>query len=177
MTIIDLPGGRQSYDFDCGPKALQLVMGYYNVDVPYSKLMKELKSDRDGTPVKNMIAVAERKGFQVIAETGVSIDTLKEYVDRGRPVIVLLQAWADRLIALEDWRDTDDNGHYVVVIGYEGNIIIFEDPSSFRRVWLTTEEFLLRWHDVDPRTKERYDHFAMLLLGKEPNIQKLEHMD
>jgi predicted double-glycine peptidase len=31
--MIELPSGRQTFDFDCGAKALQLVMAYYGVDV------------------------------------------------------------------------------------------------------------------------------------------------
>lgn len=41
--IIDLPGGRQTFDFDCGAKALQLVMAYYGVDVREDVLLGELK--------------------------------------------------------------------------------------------------------------------------------------
>jgi len=177
MLIIDMPGGIQTFDFDCGAKALQLVMAYYGVEIREDKLIKELKTDQNGTSVKNMIAVAENHGFQVIAECGVSLEKVKQYVDQKRPVIVLIQAWADRYMTLEDWRDDNDDGHYVIVIGYEGNIIVFEDPSSVRRTWLTTEEFIFRWHDVDPRTQERLDHFAMVLLGKPPVSKKPEHMD
>jgi predicted double-glycine peptidase len=41
--MIDLPGGRQTFDFDCGAKALQLVMAYYGLDVREDELMEELK--------------------------------------------------------------------------------------------------------------------------------------
>ena len=26
--------------------------------------------------------------------------------------------------------------------------------------WMTEEEFMVRWHDVNPRTKEKYEQFA-----------------
>ena len=94
MVVIDLPIGRQTFDFDCGAKALQLVMAYYGIDIREDELMKELKTDRDGTPVKNMISVAEGKGFQVVAKCGVSLETVKQYVGENHPVIVLVQAWA-----------------------------------------------------------------------------------
>ncbi len=175
--MIDLPIGRQTFDFDCGAKALQLVMAYYGMDIREDELIIELGVDSDGTPVKNMIAVAEKKGFQVVAKSGFSLEAVKQYVDQNHPVIVLVQAWAERYMTLEDWKDDDDDGHYVVVIGHNGHIIIFEDPSSFRRTWMTEEEFLARWHDVDPRTKERLEHFGMVLLGKEPVRKVLEHMD
>jgi ABC-type bacteriocin/lantibiotic exporter with double-glycine peptidase domain len=80
-------------------------------------------------------------------------------------------------MTLEDWKTDYDDGHYAIVIGYHGNIIIFEDPSSIRRTWLTEEEFLARWHDVDPRKNKKLEHFAMVLMGKEPVRKGVEHMD
>jgi predicted double-glycine peptidase len=175
--MIDLPSGRQTFDFDCGAKALQLVMAYYGVDVREDELIKELEIDRYGVPAKNMISAAERKGFQVVAKCGFPLETVKQYVDENHPVIVLVQAWAERYMTLENWKEDNDDGHYVVVIGHHGYIIVFEDPASFRRTWMTEEELIVRWHDIDPRTQERLDHFAMVLLGKQPAKKVLEHMD
>jgi predicted double-glycine peptidase len=175
--MIDLPTGRQTFDFDCGAKALQIVMAYYGVDIREDELITELGIDHDGVPVKNMIATAEKQGFQVVAKCEFPLRSLKQYVDAKHPVIVLVQAWAERYMTLDDWKEDNDNGHYVIVIGHHGYIIVFEDPASFRRTWMTEEEFLARWHDVDPRTQERLDHFAMVLLGKQPAKKVLEHMD
>ena len=175
--MIDLPTGRQTYDFDCGAKALQIVMAYYGIDVREDELREELKCDSDGVPVRNMISVAEKKGFQVVAKCEVSLDTVRRYVDENHPVIVLAQAWAERYMTLKDWREDNEDGHYAIVVGYNGYAIVFEDPASFRKTWMTEEEFISRWHDVDPRTKERLDHFAMVLLGKQPARKVLEHMD
>jgi ABC-type bacteriocin/lantibiotic exporter with double-glycine peptidase domain len=175
--MIDLPTGRQTYDFDCGAKALQIVMAYYGIDVREDELMEELKCDSDGVPVRNMISVAEKKGFQVVAKCELSLDTVRRYVDENHPVIVLVQAWAERYMTLKDWREDNEDGHYAIVVGYNGYAIVFEDPASFRKTWMTEEEFISRWHDVDPRTKERLDHFAMVLLGKQPARKVLEHMD
>jgi hypothetical protein len=58
-------------------------------------------------------------------------------------------------MTLEDWRKDYDDGHYVIVIGHYDNIIIFEDPSSFRKTWMTEEEFAVRWHDEDPLLKKK----------------------
>jgi uncharacterized protein YvpB len=140
-------------------------------------LFKELEIDQYGAPLKKMISVAEQKGFQVVAECGVSLETVKQYVDEKHPVIVLVQAWAERYMTLDDWKKDNDDGHYVIVIGHHGYILVFEDPASFRRTWMTEEEFITRWHDIDPRTRENLEHFAMVLLGKEPERKALEHID
>jgi predicted double-glycine peptidase len=177
--MIELPTGRQTFDFDCGAKALQIVMAYYGIDIAEGELMKELKIDANGVSVQNMISVSQAKGFKVAAQCGFSLDEAKRLVNGNHPVIVLVQAWAERYMTLEDWKSDNDDGHYVIVFALYGNIIVFEDPSSFHRTWLTEEEFLARWHDVDPRTQQNLEHFGMVLLGKEPvPPQKIiEHMD
>jgi ABC-type bacteriocin/lantibiotic exporter with double-glycine peptidase domain len=177
--IIDIPSGRQSFDFDCGAKALQIIMVYYGLDVREDELINGLKCSSEGTSLKNMMALADKYGFYVFAKCDVPLETVKEFVDKKIPVIVLVQAWAERYMTLEDWKSDDDDGHYVIVIGHDAPIIVFEDPASFRRTWLTEEEFLARWHDVDPVTGARLDHFALALLGRKPDppSQTMEHMD
>lgn len=175
--MIDLPTGRQTFDFDCGAKALQLALAYYGIDVREDKLLEELKCDYHGTPVKKMVAVAERMGFQVFAKSGLSLETVKQYVDASNPVIVLVQAWADRYMTLEDWRNASEHGHYVIVIGHHGNTVVFQDPSSFPRTWLTEDEFIARWHAIDDSNQGNLERFGMVLLGKEPIGKQLVHMD
>lgn len=175
--MIDLPIGRQIFDFDCGAKALQIVFRYYGINICEDDMIKELGSDKNETSVKNMITMAEKNGSQVVAKCGTSLRTAKRYVDDGYPVIVLLQAWAERSMTLKDWREDNDDGHYAIPIGYHNNILVFEDPSSIRRTWLRKSEFLARRHDVDPRTGKKYDRFSMVLKGKQPARSKIAHMD
>jgi len=177
--ILDLPSGRQSFDFDCGAKALQLLMGYYGSDVREDELLSELKCSSNGADIQQMVAVAEMHGFKVVARCGFTLEEVKRFIDAGHPLIVLVEAWADRFMTIDDWRTDNDDGHYVILAGYFNNIIVFEDPSSFRRTWLDAEEFQVRWHDVNPVTKEVYNNFAMVLQGKSPNPvhKQSEHMD
>ena len=175
--MINLRIGRQTFDFDCGAKALQIVMEYYGVEMREDELLRELKTDQEGTNPVNMIALVKKQGFQVFAASGVSLEELKRFIDQEYPVIVLVQAWADRYMALEDWKLSYDHGHYAVVIGYQDRIMVFEDPASIHRTWMLEEEFLARWHDMDRKTQRKYEHFAMVLMGREPVSRAPEHMD
>ncbi|PKN04375.1 MAG: hypothetical protein CVU74_07175, partial [Deltaproteobacteria bacterium HGW-Deltaproteobacteria-9] len=114
---------------------------------------------------------------EVKSGTQWSLNQVKQYVDTGTPVIVLLQAWAERYMTIDDWRRDWDNGHYAIVIGLNKDVLLFEDPATIRRTWLREREFLARWHDIDMRTAEKYEHFGMVLLGKQPAKLSLEHMD
>jgi predicted double-glycine peptidase len=176
-TMINLHISRQTFDFDCGAKALQTVMAYYGVEIREDELIKELGTGKDGTRVEKMISVAEGRGFRVEARQHWSVRDLKRYIDKGHPVIVLLQAWAERYMTLKDWRNDYEDGHYAVVIGHAKGVLLFEDPASFRRTWLREYEFLARWHDMDTIRDWKYEQFGMALLGKEPVKQIPEHMD
>lgn len=101
----------------------------------------------------------------------------KGHVDEGHPVIVLVQAWADREMSLREWRNNWENGHYAVVIGYNPKAVFFEDPSAFYRTWLNDNEFLARWNDLDPHTGRKLEHFGMVLPGRDPVGKVIEHMD
>ena len=58
--MIDLHIGRQTFDFDCGAKALQTVMAYYGVEVREDELMAALGTGEQGTPVASMVGVARQ---------------------------------------------------------------------------------------------------------------------
>lgn len=178
VSMIDLHLGKQVYDYDCGVQALQTVLTYYGVEVDRDELMQTLgTTEESGTPPKAMIAAAQHYGFEVKSGTQWSLNQVKQFVDAGTPVIVLLQAWADRYMTLDDWRSDWNNGHYAIVIGFNKDVLLFEDPATIRRTWLREREFLARWHDIDVKTGEKYEHFGMVLLGKQPAKLSLEHMD
>lgn len=175
--MIELHNLRQTYDYDCGAKALQTVMAYYGIDAREDDLIKDLQTSKKGTRPVNMRRVAQKYGFKVKSGTGWTLEDIKWYINAGTPVIVLLQAWAERFMTLEDWGQDYDNGHYAVVIDNKNEVVVFEDPASFRRTWLAESEFMLRWHDRDPQTGRRVERFGMVLLGKEPVEPAPKHMD
>jgi ABC-type bacteriocin/lantibiotic exporter with double-glycine peptidase domain len=175
--MIDLHITRQTYNFDCGAKALQTVMAYYGVDLREDRLIEELGSGEHGTHIEKIVQLAERMGFVVVVKEGLTIPKVKRYIDQGTPVMVTLQAWADRYMTIQDWREDWDDGHYAIIIGYKNNTILFEDPSSFRRTWLKMTEFMARWHDQEEDTGRRYRRLGIVLLGKDPASRNYVHMD
>jgi predicted double-glycine peptidase len=176
--ILDVPVTRQTYDYDCGAKALQTLLAYYGVDVREDLLMKKLGTSKiDGSSVEEIRTYAKSQGFRVKAHQNMSLGELKGYIDEDYPVLVLLQAWAVKKLKAEEWKTNFDDGHYVIVIGYGKDRVIFEDPSSFSRTWLTEKEFLDRWHDRNPENGKKLIHFGMVLLGREPIGQSMLHME
>jgi len=176
VTVLNLNAERQTFDYDCGAKALQTCFAWHGEDVREDRLMKELKTTRkDGTLFEEIVRVSIKHGYQVVSGQ-MKLDSIKKYIDKGIPVLVMVQAWRDKKDNrlrnwLEDWKD----GHWVIVIGYTKDKIVFDDPASIKRTWMKEKEFLARWHDVEGKC--RYENCGIVLLGKAKPKTEAEHMD
>ena len=176
MKILKFPISKQTFDYDCGAKAMQSILTYYGIDLLEIEIIKIAKSNSDGTPIHGMIKVAKHFGFNAKAEK-ITIDKLKKYINRKIPVILLIQAWAKRKI--KNWKNDWKDGHYVVAIGYDKKRIYFEDPYAVLRTYLTYSELEERWHDIDSSTGKKYEHSGIILLSDKKgsyNPDKIIHM-
>jgi ABC-type bacteriocin/lantibiotic exporter with double-glycine peptidase domain len=174
-TIIDFPEVRQIYQFDCGAAATKTLLNYFGHDVREDGIIKEAETNEDGTNPSGIIKVLEKYGLKTKQGT-LTIEKLKEFIKKGYPVLILLQAWSD--LQLPDY-DGYEDGHYVICLGFDDKgRIIFEDPSSTQRTWLTEEELDKRWHSIGEGT-DRTEHWGMIVYGKEPTYRSTNfiHMD
>ena len=175
MKLLPFPDNIQTYDYDCGAKALQSVLIYYGIEVREDALMKIVHTTKSGTNPQNIVAAAKKYKLEATASE-MNIFDVKGCIDREIPVILALQAWTrkKKIDWINDWQD----GHYVVAIGYDSDRIIFADPASVQRTYLSYDESKKRWHDVDNRGK-KYDHLGIVIFGKKPKFKddQLIHMD
>ncbi|MFA6408118.1 MAG: cysteine peptidase family C39 domain-containing protein [Candidatus Paceibacterota bacterium] len=171
----DFPELRQTYNYDCGATALQAVLAYYGIELREDLLMRETKTTEEGTQIPSIIRTAEAHGLHCEAHD-MKIEELQEYVNRQIPIIIPLQAWTKR--PDNNWKEDQEDGHYAVVIGYDDQKIIFEDPSAFERTYLLYDEFDERWHDVGV-DGTRYIHYGIAISGPEVEIDRElpVHMD
>ncbi len=167
MKELIFPRLRQTYDYDCGASALQSVLVYYGIEIREEFIIKYAHTNNnDGTSIKNIEKTVKKYKLRCISKT-MTISDIKKFIDKKIPVIVVMQAWTRRKGI--DWKKDWNDGHYVVVIGYDKNKLIFEDPSSFERTYLPFKEFDKRWHDTDnPGTK--YIHHGIAIFGKKPKF-------
>jgi ABC-type bacteriocin/lantibiotic exporter with double-glycine peptidase domain len=125
---------------------VQAVLAYYGIEYTEHKLEKLLKTDiNDGTPIKPMISFFKRKKFK-LKQGKFTIKDLKKYIDKERPVILLLQAWGPEGT---DYTHTNQYGHYVVISGYNSKGFIIEDPAIFGRGFISMKQLEKRWHGED----------------------------
>jgi uncharacterized protein len=157
---LPVPDVNQDTDYTCSASALQGVLAYYGADRSEATLAAELHATpADGAPPEAIARVAREHGLDAIARDDSNVDELAGELAARRPVIVDLQAWADppRTQWADDWAD----GHYVVLIAIDGDLLVFEDPSlAGKRATLTAAELESRWHDEDAR--RRHAHTAIL---------------
>ncbi len=94
----------------------------------------------------------EEQGTKVPRD-GFTLRQLLEALRGGRPVIVLIQAFADgKPLDPKTW-GKDENGHYVVATGFDDDNVYFMDPWTVGAwTYIPRALFAVRWHDVDSVT-------------------------
>ena len=146
MKLLTFPDARQCTPDMCGVAATQAVLYYYGQSIIQSKLVEMMKMDPEvGVEPEMIVKIFTDKDFEVDFEA-MTIEKVKEYIDEGTPVILLINAWAADYPV--DYTNIDEEGHYVVAIGYddEKEWFIFDDPSFLEnRGYIGYDELLTRW--------------------------------
>jgi len=175
MKLLKFPQVGQTYEYDCGPKALQAVLIYYGIEVREELLFKYTKtSAKYGTTINGILRGLDKYKLKYDAKN-MNIKDLKSYIRKKIPVFILLQAWGS---VEQDYYDTHyDSGHWAVVIGYKRNKIYFEDPYAFTRSFLSNKELKNRWHGKEG--KKKIINYGIAAYGPKPQYssKKTIHMD
>ena len=126
-------------------------------------------SVEDGTIPEKLAQVAAKKNLQAEIYESQTLGDLKAALKRGDTVILDIQAWADG--SPLPWRDTWEDGHYVVLAGMDKNNIFVMDPSVHSGYgYIPKHEFVDRWHDYDQSgvSIRHHYHLALFIHGSKP---------
>ena len=203
--FLKLPLYRQSHNFTCGVACVASVLRYagYDFDTIEDRLLWELAAtpengtnyvniteyldavridDFPNTPVIATEVVCEDYASNDLTLTDSLLSQLRAALDDDSPVICAIQAWRDD----GGYKaKTEDDGHYVVLIGYKKDtekdtyIYYFMDPSTAGSyTYLTEEEFSLRWHDsLEGKSKRIGIIVSYLNSIQEVPIDVVYHLD
>ena len=125
-------------DGKCATYAAAYLLRHFGEAADGEALFPELKRPLGFASANSIVDVFERHGYQAKACHG-SIDTLKQRLAGGKPIIVFIRIPGDT--------------HYAVVVGYDGQYIYLADSlaenanasdARYNRV-LTTEDFEAVW--------------------------------
>jgi hypothetical protein len=151
---VDLPNMSQVAGHTCGPSALMSICAYFGVtgDLEWEWDFEAVTGIGPSGADPHQLTVPARAvfGLEVEEHAPMTDAALRGCLDRRRPVLMMLQAWADRRRPRyrRSWRD----GHWVIAIGHDRAGAYFEDPSlHVSRGFLSWAELDERWHDVGYR--------------------------
>lgn len=135
-TLLDVPHFLQSDDSTCGPASLRMVFAYYGVDRSEQSISQACKHTYElGCQGEDMVCAAEMFGFDAFIKNNSTVRELREYVNRGIPVIV-------------DWFCGDPpEGHSSVVIGVSNKNVYILDPWLEEMRVVAIEDFRRCWFD------------------------------
>lgn len=147
-TLMQVPFVPQKTD-TCGAAALAMVTAYWGHPVGHDEIAgqlldRELKAIR-GSQLRDFAAA---RGLVAIAYEG-DLAQLKDYLAKGRPLIVA-------------WKVRRDRYHNVVVVGFdeERRVLLVNDPALGAAREVAEAEFEKRWRGAG--------HWTLLVLPGEP---------
>jgi predicted double-glycine peptidase len=160
---IDLPNTTQAKDWTCGPSALLAICGYYGVGPEKEKeVVADMKATDKGTDPIQIVRTARGYGLKVEEFRPMEIDELLGALQERRPVMLMIQAWAD--VPRSSYRNDWDDGHWVVAIGYDMKGVYFEDPSLHNvRGFLTYQQLDDRWHDIEGQDEHHVERYGAVI--------------
>lgn len=163
LNMLTFPELRQVYSYDCGANALQSILTYYGYDLREEEIMKMAGTNEEaGSSPAGLRKVAEH--FSIPYKDGTfTIEDLKVHIENGYPTVMPLQAWPESTEGI-DWDAEWGEGHWVIAIGYNNEGIIFEDPASVKRTFMTYEDLEKRWHDMG-ENEEKLIHYGIVFKG------------
>jgi len=165
---IDVPNTTQETDYTCGASALLAVCSYFGVG-PESEweYVADMKFGKGGSDPVHLASAARKYGLRSTEYRGMTESDLVACLDAGRPVIMMLQAWAER--PPKSYQQRWNDGHWVVAIGYDDKVFYFEDPSvSCGRAFISRRDLASRWHDIEGRARKRVQRYGLALWRKAP---------
>lgn len=130
-------------DWKCAAYAAAYLLRHFGEKANGEELYSELKRPFGFVPANSVADVFNRRGYRSEACYG-SVDTLKQRLTAGNPIIVFVRIPSDT--------------HYAVVVGYDEQNIYLADSlaenknasdARYNRV-LTTEEFKKIWKNGTP---------------------------
>ncbi|AKB54749.1 hypothetical protein MSBRM_1751 [Methanosarcina barkeri MS] len=174
--LLQVPDVRQSTNYSCGASCFQAVVSYWGgTDMGEGQFIELVnttlgETERKGTTPSGIVEGAEKMGFRAEIRENLTLDDLRDSINKGIPVIVRLQAWKDEN---QTW-EMNASSHYMVVIGIDSKNVYFEDPWILgNRGYIPHDEFIERWHTFSYESptadkKTNMIHMGIFISGDKP---------
>lgn len=133
---------------DCGPTSLAMVLGYNGKTITTNEVTSATGAGTGFTTFTQLQSVASKYGFTSLIERNQTVARLKQLLDQGIPVIVVIHY--GYLSSRQD--QNFKGGHICVVVGYRDDGYFVNDPDFFANFrpdgdhhFYKKDEFELAW--------------------------------
>jgi len=132
------PQGRNS----CVPATVRMVLAFQGVALGEEELCGLLETQQAGTPVLNVLLLAQRVTRCYAEVTSASFDDLVRWLQEGIPPIVFVST-----APLQYWQT--ECLHALVVVEAEEQTVLAHDPAfATAPITIPRDEFLVAWGEL-----------------------------
>ncbi len=136
-----VPHFRQQHPHTCLPACVRMVLAYWSKKHDEEELAQAFNTMPVwGTRPENVVAGLEEMGYHALWFENAALERLLDLLDNGWPVIVFLRA--------ADLPHGRTGLHAVVVIGIEGEQVIYLDPNLDDEQRLELSSFMKAWSSM-----------------------------
>lgn len=133
--LLDVPYLTQTEDL-CGGAAMAMVLRYWGDRRVQPEDFASL-IDRSAAGIRTDVLTADVRrrgwqGFPIDGATGAHHDWMRDQIDRGRPIVALIEVRPNRY-------------HYIVIVGWTAAQVIAHDPASAPFQTWTRQDFDRAW--------------------------------
>lgn len=138
---LNVPYRKQVQHADCLAACAAMVLDYYKIAVPYSRLLALLRIGPIGAPRRNILYLTQL-GIKVIYREA-TLSILAEYLQAQIPVIAFVDTGE-----LPYW--TGISNHTITIIGLDSDTVIALDPAfDASPFYVSRGDFELAWGNAD----------------------------
>jgi len=135
---LEVPYFKQEKSITCGPACVRMVTAYNNILYSEIKLEDACETSWLGNTCEELASGAQKLGFMSTVLENITLDTLKDSLEKGVPIIALL----DPSIL---YGGISGFGHFVVIIGLEKDAIYYHDPDFQENLAEKVHVFFNAW--------------------------------
>lgn len=149
---LKVPYHEQETTYTCAVATLRMIFDFLGVENHKGELMKVLNPDeKEGVHHSKIIDFTQEVGLYSYVNNEATLDEIRFYLEEGFPVVV------------NYLNPSDDEGHYAVIIGFENDNFILNDPWNGEGFLISFTDFEKRWISGDGNNLK-----WLMVVSKEP---------
>lgn len=129
---------KQEKSTTCGPACIRMVLDYNGIRLSEKELEDIFETSWLGNTCEELASGIEKFGFLSEVVENFTLESLKETLKKGMPIIALLDP-AVLYGGLQGF------GHFVIIIGLEENVIYYHDPDMGIEFAKDVQSFFTAW--------------------------------